>query len=389
MKKILALSSLLTIPAVAISAVSCGVSKNSSITSSNVELGMSPYATSKYLSLFETLNSDRVVNKLQKSFYEIKTSTTESKTEAEVLKWAQDTINSKTDEEIKQMVFLNAAKGSFYSHFSSSTTSSEKDDQSILYDVQDFTYDRVNSTFSFNYVINYYQSDVINYNQSVYNNFYISLNLNYRFENIKIEITTAKTQGLILPVIKIVENQPSSASVKLLDYKNEIYNSDKSNPMQVLSEKLGREATSAAFAATKQLGNSLGKTGDQLIFGSILDSYIEYREIINSGLTTDLLEADGQCLFQAYNLASYDFTETGTESNILLTEGSPSYLFGIDYIVDTQEYKKGNIVFKRMNPSKIAVANIYFIDADSTTKERTKWVAFTETQSSSDTNAKN
>ena len=381
MKKILALSSLLTIPAVAISAVSCGVSKNSSITSSNVELGMSPYATTKYLSLFETLNSDRLVNKLQKSFYEIKTSTTESKTEAEVLKWAQDTINSKTDEEVKQMVFLNAAKGSFYSHFSSSTTSSEKDDQSILYDVQDFTYDRVNSTFSFNYVINYYQS--------VDNNFYISLNLNYRFENIKIEITTAKTQGLILPVIKIVENQPSSASVKLLDYKNEIYNSDKSNPMQVLSEKLGREATSAAFAATKQLGNSLGKTGDQLIFGSILDSYIEYREIINSGLTTDLLEADGQCLFQAYNLASYDFTETGTESNILLTEGSPSYLFGIDYIVDTQEYKKGNIVFKRMNPSKIAVANIYFIDADSTTKERTKWVAFTETQSSSDTNAKN
>ena len=159
--------------------------------------------------------------------------------------------------------------------------------------------------------------------------------------------------------------------------------------MQVLSEKLGREATSAAFAATKQLGNSLGKTGDQLIFGSMLDSYIEYRQIINSGLTTDLLEADGQCLFQAYNLASYDFTETGTESNILLTEGSPSYLFGIDYIVDTQEYKKGNIVFKRMNPSKIAVANIYFIDADSTTKERTKWVAFTETQSSSDTNAKN
>ena len=86
MKKILALSSLLTIPAVAISAVSCGVSKNSSITSSNVELGMSPYATTKYLSLFETLNSDRLVNKLQKSFYEIKTSTTESKTEAEVLK---------------------------------------------------------------------------------------------------------------------------------------------------------------------------------------------------------------------------------------------------------------------------------------------------------------
>ena len=42
-----------------------------------------------------------------------------------------------------------------------------------------------------------------------------------------------------------------------------------------------------------------------------------------------------------------------------------------------------------MNPSKIAVANIYFIDVDSTTKERTKWVAFTETQSSSDTNAKN
>ena len=342
---------------------------------------MSPYATSKYLSLFETLNSDRLVNKLQKSFYEIKTSTTESKTEAEVLKWAQDTINSKTDEEVKQMVFLNAAKGSFYSHFSSSTTSSEKDDQSILYDVQDFTYDRVNSTFSFNYVINYYQS--------VDNNFYISLNLNYRFENIKIEITTAKTQGLILPVIKIVENQPSSASVKLLDYKNEIYNSDKSNPMQVLSEKLGREATSAAFAATKQLGNSLGKTGDQLIFGSILDSYIEYREIINSGLTTDLLEADGQCLFQAYNLASYDFTETGTESNILLTEGSPSYLFGIDYIVDTQEYKKGNIVFKRMNPSKIAVANIYFIDVDSTTKERTKWVAYTETQSSTNTNNNN
>ena len=381
MKKILALSSLLTIPAVAISAVSCGVSKNSSITSSNVELGMSPYATTKYLSLFETLNSDRVVNKLKKSFSEIKTSTTESKTEAEVLKWAQDTINSKTNEEVKQMVFLNAAKGSFYSHFSSSTTSSEKDDQSILYDVQDFTYDRVNSTFSFNYVINYYQS--------VDNNFYISLNLNYRFENIKIEITTVKTQGLILPVIKIVENQPSSASVKLLDYKNEIYNSDKSNPMQVLSEKLGREATSAAFAATKQLGNSLGKTGDQLIFGSILDSYIEYREIINSGLTTDLLEADGQCLFQAYNLASYDYTETATESNILLAEGTPSYLFGIDYIVDTQEYKKGNIVFKRMNPSKIAVANIYFIDADSTTKERTKWVAFTETQSSSDTNAKN
>lgn len=381
MKKILALSSLLTIPAVAISAVSCGVSKNSSITSSNVELGMSPYATTKYLSLFETLNSDRLVNKLQKSFYEIKTSTTESKTEAEVLKWAQDTINSKTNEEVKQMVFLNAAKGSFYSHFSSSTTSSEKDDQSILYDVQDFTYDRVNSTFSFNYVINYYQS--------VDNNFYISLNLNYRFENIKIEITTVKTQGLILPVIKIVENQPSSASVKLLDYKNEIYNSDKSNPMQVLSEKLGREATSAAFAATKQLGNSLGKTGDQLIFGSILDSYIEYREIINSGLTTDLLEADGQCLFQAYNLASYDFTETGTESNILLTEGSPSYLFGIDYIVDTQEYKKGNIVFKRMNPSKIAVANIYFIDVDSTTKERTKWVAYTETQSSTNTNNNN
>ena len=381
MKKILALSSLLTIPAVAISAVSSGVSKNSSITSSNVELGMSPYATTKYLSLFETLNSDRVVNKLQKSFYEIKTSTTESKTEAEVLKWAQDTINSKTDEEVKQMVFLNAAKGSFYSHFSSSTTSSEKDDQSILYDVQDFTYDRVNSTFSFNYVINYYQS--------VDNNFYISLNLNYRFENIKIEITTAKTQGLILPVIKIVENQPSSASVKLLDYKNEIYNSDKSNPLQVLSEKLGREATSAAFAATKQLGNYLGKTGDQLIFGSILDSYIEYREIINSGLTTDLLEADGQCLFQAYNLASYDFTETGTESNILLTEGSPSYLFGIDYIVDTQEYKKGNIVFKRMNPSKIAVANIYFIDVDSTTKERTKWVAYTETQSSTNTNTNN
>ena len=156
MKKILALSSLLTIPAVAISAVSCGVSKNSSITSSNVELGMSPYATTKYLSLFETLNSDRLVNKLQKSFYEIKTSTTESKTEAEVLKWAQDTINSKTNEEVKQMVFLNAAKGSFYSHFSSSTTSSEKDDQSILYDVQDFTYDRVNSTFSFNYVVNYY-----------------------------------------------------------------------------------------------------------------------------------------------------------------------------------------------------------------------------------------
>ena len=381
MKKILALSSLLTIPAVAISAVSCGVSKNSSITSSNVELGMSPYATTKYLSLFETLNSDRVVNKLKKSFSEIKTSTTESKTEAEVLKWAQDTINSKTDEEVKQMVFLNAAKGSFYSHFSSSTTSSEKDDQSILYDVQDFTYDRVNSTFSFNYVINYYQS--------VDNNFYISLNLNYRFENIKIEITTAKTQGLILPVIKIVENQPSSASVKLLDYKNEIYNSDKSNPMQVLSEKLGREATSAAFAATKQLGNSLGKTGDQLIFGSILDSYIEYREIINSGLTTDLLEADGQCLFQAYNLASYDFTETGTESNILLAEGTPSYLFGIDYIVDTQEYKKGNIVFKRMNPSKIAVANIYFIDVDSTTKERTKWVAYTETQSSTNTNTNN
>lgn len=381
MKKILALSSLLTIPVVAISAVSCGVSKNSSITSSNVELGMSPYATTKYLSLFETLNSDRVVNKLKKSFSEIKTSTTESKTEAEVLKWAQDTINSKTDEEVKQMVFLNAAKGSFYSHFSSSTTSSEKDDQSILYDVQDFTYDRVNSTFSFNYVINYYQS--------VDNNFYISLNLNYRFENIKIEITTAKTQGLILPVIKIVENQPSSASVKLLDYKNEIYNSDKSNPMQVLSEKLGREATSAAFAATKQLGNSLGKTGDQLIFGSILDSYIEYREIINSGLTTDLLEADGQCLFQAYNLASYDFTETGTESNILLAEGTPSYLFGIDYIVDTQEYKKGNIVFKRMNPSKIAVANIYFIDVDSTTKERTKWVAYTETQSSTNTNNNN
>ena len=381
MKKILALSSLLTIPAVAISAVSCGVSKNSSITSSNVELGMSPHATTKYLSLFETLNSDRLVNKLKKSFSEIKTSTTESKTEAEVLKWAQDTINSKTDEEIKQMVFLNAAKGSFYSHFSSSTTSSEKDDQSILYDVQDFSYDRLNSTFSFNYVINYYQS--------VDNNFYISLNLNYRFENIKIEITTAKTQGLILPVIKIVENQPSSASVKLLDYKNEIYNSDKSNPMQVLSEKLAREASSAAFAATNQLGNSLGKTGDQLIFGSMLDSYIEYRQIINSGLTTDLLEADGQCLFQAYNLASYDFTETGTESNILLTEGSPSYLFGIDYIVDTQEYKKGNIVFKRMNPSKIAVANIYFIDVDSTTKERTKWVAYTETQSSSNTNTNN
>ena len=85
MKKILALSSLLTIPVVAISAVSCEVSKNSSITSSNVELGMSPYATTKYLSLFETLNSDRVVNKLKKSFSEIKTSTTESKTEAEVL----------------------------------------------------------------------------------------------------------------------------------------------------------------------------------------------------------------------------------------------------------------------------------------------------------------
>ena len=279
------------------------------------------------------------------------------------------------------MVFLNAAKGSFYSHFSSSTTSSEKDDQSILYDVQDFTYDRLNSTFSFNYVVNYYQS--------IDNNSYISLNLNYRFENIKIEITTAKTQGLILPVIKIVENQPSSASVKLLDYKNEIYNSDKSNPMQVLSEKLAREASSAAFAATKQLGNSLGKTGDQLIFGSILDSYIEYREIINSGLTTDLLEADGQCLFQAYNLASYDYTETATESNILLAEGTPSYLFGIDYIVDTQEYKKGNIVFKRMNPSKIAVANIYFIDVDSTTKERTKGVAYTETQSSTNTNTNN
>ena len=379
MKKILALSSLLTIPAVAISAVSCGVSKNSSI--SNVELGMSPYAATKYLSLFETLNSDRVVNKLQKSFYEIKTSTTESKTEAEVLKWAQDTINSKTDEEVKQMVFLNAAKGAFYTLYSPSSASSEKDDQSILYDVQDFTYDRVNSTFSFNYVVNYYQS--------IDNNSYISLNLNYRFENIKIEITTAKTQGLILPVIKIVENQPSSASVKLLDYKNEIYYSDKSNPMQVLSEKLAREASSAAFAATKQLGNSLGKTGDQLIFGSMLDSYIEYRQIINSGLTTDLLEADGQCLFQAYNLASYDYTETATESNILLAEGTPSYLFGIDYIVDTQEYKKGNIVFKRMNPSKIAVANIYFIDVDSTTKERTKWVAYTETQSSSNTNTNN
>ena len=52
MKKILALSSLLTIPAVAISEASCGVSKNSSITSSNVELGMSPYATTKYLLLF-------------------------------------------------------------------------------------------------------------------------------------------------------------------------------------------------------------------------------------------------------------------------------------------------------------------------------------------------
>ena len=74
---------------------------------------MSSYATTKYLSLFDTLNSDHVVNKLQKSFYEIKTSTTESKTEAEVLKWAQDTINSKTDEEVKQMVFLNAAKGAF------------------------------------------------------------------------------------------------------------------------------------------------------------------------------------------------------------------------------------------------------------------------------------
>lgn len=265
----------------------------------------------------------------------------------------------------------------------------KKDDQSILYDIQDFTYDRVNSTFSFNYVINYYQSDVINYNQSVYNNFYISLNLNYRFENIKIEITTAKTQGLILPVIKIVENQPSSASVKLLDYKNEIYNSNKSNPVLVLQEKLGREATSAAFAAAKQLGDSLGKTGDQLIFGSMLDSLIEYQQITNSGITTDLLQADIGCLFQAYNLASYDFTETATESNILLTEGSPTYLLGIDYIVDTQEFKKWNIVFKRMNPSKIAVANIYFIDVDSTTKERTKWVAFTETQSSSDTNAKN
>ena len=41
--------------------------------------------------------------------------------------------------------------------------------------------------------------------------------------------------------------------------------------------------------------------------------------------------------------------------------------------MDAQEYhKNGNIIPKGVNSSKIAVANIYFIDVDSTTKERTK-----------------
>lgn len=314
MKKILALSSLLTIPAVAISAVSCGVSKNSSITSSNVELGMSPYATTKYLSLFDTLNSDHVVNKLQKSFSEIKTSTTESKTEAEVLKWAQDTINSKTDEEIRQMVFLNAAKGASC-YISSTSSTAEKEVQSFLFDIQDFSYDRVNSTFSFNYITNFYQTIYKNVMQ-------VSYSLNYRFENIKIEITTGKAQGLILPMIKVAELQPSSASIRLMGYKNEVTNSNTSSPEIVFGENLWRNSSTVAFAAAKQLGDSLGKTGDQLIFGSMLDSFKDYQESLNITQSVDFLSSDNECLFAAYDLKSYEYSNTASISNILLSEGS-------------------------------------------------------------------
>ena len=120
---------------------------------------MSPYATSKYISIFD-VTSYYTENKLHKSFSNIKTSTTESKTEAAVLKWAQDTINSQTDEEIRQMLFLNAAKGALCSISSTSPDSTaEKDVQSFLFDIQDFSYDRVNSTFSFNYIINFYQTN--------------------------------------------------------------------------------------------------------------------------------------------------------------------------------------------------------------------------------------
>ena len=382
MKKIFALSSLLTIPAVAISAVSCGVSENSSITSSNVELGMSPYATTKYLSLFDTLNSDHVVNKLQKSFSEIKTSTTESKTEAEVLKWAQDTINSKTDEEIRQMLFLNAAKGASC-YISSTSSTAEKEVQSFLFDIQDFSYDRVNSTFSFNYITNFYQTIYKNVMQ-------VSYSLNYCFENIKIEITTGKAQGLILPMIKVAELQPPSASVRLIGYKNEVNNFNTSSPEIVFGENLWRNSSTVAFAAAKQLGDSLGKTGDQLIFGSMLDSFKDYQESLNTTQSVDFLSSDDECLFAAYDLKSYDYSNNKSIGNILLSEGSWEYLFGIDYWVDAQEYyKNGNIIPKGVNSSKIAVANIYFIDVDSTTKERTKWVAYTETQSSSNTNTNN
>lgn len=78
--------------------------------------------------------------------------------------------------------------------------------QTFLYDIQNFTYDRVNSTFSFNYIINYYES----YKEKQE---YRLIKLNYHFRNIKIEASTVEVQqnnngtlgkNIILPIIKFV-----------------------------------------------------------------------------------------------------------------------------------------------------------------------------------------
>ena len=77
-----------------------------------------------------------------------------------------------------------------------------------------------------------------------------------------------------------------------------------------------------SFAAAKQMGDSLGKTGDQLIFGSMLDSFKDYQESLNITQSVDFLSSDGGCLFEAYDLKSYDYSNNKSIANILLSEGS-------------------------------------------------------------------
>lgn len=386
-KKLFALSSTLVVPVVLSSAVSCGTSTNSNnvTINENVELGFSTQSITTYLSLFDFTLSYSIENKLKKSFENIANATLESKTEQDVLKWAQESINNKTDEEIRQMVFLNAAKTAFYLEHNAQTPSpsdpvlgNEKDYQSILFDVQNFSYDRVNSTFSFNYITSYYQSNYNNLMQASYT-------LNYRFENIKVEISTVKFQNFILPVIKFSQEQPASASIKLVGYKNEINTSNQASEQINFVSKFLKDSSSLAFSNAKKMGTDLGKTNGKLIIGTMEESFSSYNPNWKPNDITEYLTSVSENFFSAFDLNSFTPDKTTLTQNISLSEATWMYLFGVDSIVDSKEYFNGKLVLKEVRPSKIAASNVFFIDVDTTTHLRNKWIAYKDSSSTPST----